>query len=266
MTNLFGRLIAGTISVLTTLVVMVPTPGVAGLYDVYVGYSDGLRGAGFFPSPWSGDAGVTYEGSAAPYDAGAILIANTSGAALTINSVGVTINGTAMGSSSSFNPSWTFPVTLAAGNLLILTQTAAYNFDTSDIHYITPVGVPVTDCSVTCPTVTVNGTTFLDTTHVLDTLGYDFAYNGANESFRWRLIGDAAGCSGPACGTNVGGVPEPSTWAMMILGFAGVGFMGFRRSRKGRLPLAAAWSNRNTETTARRQVASAHISHRASAP
>jgi hypothetical protein len=27
-------------------------------------------------------------------------------------------------------------------------------------------------------------------------------------------------------------VPEPSTWAMMILGFVGVGFMGYRRSRK----------------------------------
>ena len=27
-------------------------------------------------------------------------------------------------------------------------------------------------------------------------------------------------------------VPEPSTWAMMILGFAGIGFMGYRRSRK----------------------------------
>jgi hypothetical protein len=27
-------------------------------------------------------------------------------------------------------------------------------------------------------------------------------------------------------------VPEPSTWAMLILGFAGVGFMAYRRSRK----------------------------------
>jgi hypothetical protein len=25
------------------------------------------------------------------------------------------------------------------------------------------------------------------------------------------------------------GIPEPSTWAMMILGFAGVGFMAYRR-------------------------------------
>jgi hypothetical protein len=31
-------------------------------------------------------------------------------------------------------------------------------------------------------------------------------------------------------------VPEPSTWAMMVLGFAGLGFAAFRRSnRKSRL-------------------------------
>jgi hypothetical protein len=31
--------------------------------------------------------------------------------------------------------------------------------------------------------------------------------------------------------TGVGAVPEPSTWAMMILGFAGVGFMAYRRRK-----------------------------------
>jgi hypothetical protein len=30
----------------------------------------------------------------------------------------------------------------------------------------------------------------------------------------------------------VAAVPEPSTWAMMILGFAGVGFMAHRRNGK----------------------------------
>ena len=31
---------------------------------------------------------------------------------------------------------------------------------------------------------------------------------------------------------NVAAVPEPSTWAMMILGFAGVGYMTYRRRRQ----------------------------------
>ena len=39
---------------------------------------------------------------------------------------------------------------------------------------------------------------------------------------------------------GVNAVPEPATWAMMILGFAGVGFMAYRRSRKDQgLALAA---------------------------
>jgi hypothetical protein len=31
-----------------------------------------------------------------------------------------------------------------------------------------------------------------------------------------------------------GGVPEPSTWAMMLLGVAGLGFAGLRRKEKTR--------------------------------
>jgi hypothetical protein len=27
-------------------------------------------------------------------------------------------------------------------------------------------------------------------------------------------------------------VPEPSTWAMMLMGFAGLGFAGYRRARR----------------------------------
>ena len=32
---------------------------------------------------------------------------------------------------------------------------------------------------------------------------------------------------------SVSAVPEPSTWAMIILGFAAISFIGYRRSRKG---------------------------------
>jgi hypothetical protein len=39
-------------------------------------------------------------------------------------------------------------------------------------------------------------------------------------------------------GEATGGVPEPSTWAMMILGFAGIGFMAYRRKSKPALMAA----------------------------
>jgi hypothetical protein len=55
-------------------------------------------------------------------------------------------------------------------------------------------------------------------------------------------------CGGEICGFPLSGtvlnaavtsaVPEPSTWAMMILGFMGVGFMAYRR--KSKLALMAA--------------------------
>jgi hypothetical protein len=34
-------------------------------------------------------------------------------------------------------------------------------------------------------------------------------------------------------------IPEPSTWAMMMVGFAGLGYVGFRRSKKDRLAALA---------------------------
>jgi hypothetical protein len=34
-------------------------------------------------------------------------------------------------------------------------------------------------------------------------------------------------------------VPEFSTWAMMLLGFAGLGFAGYRRAKDGRATIAA---------------------------
>jgi hypothetical protein len=37
------------------------------------------------------------------------------------------------------------------------------------------------------------------------------------------------------------GVPEPSTWAMMVIGIAGLGFVRFRRARTGHATRAACW-------------------------
>jgi PEP-CTERM motif len=38
--------------------------------------------------------------------------------------------------------------------------------------------------------------------------------------------------SGEILGNLFGTVPEPSTWAMMLLGFAGLGFVGYRQRQK----------------------------------
>jgi PEP-CTERM motif len=40
---------------------------------------------------------------------------------------------------------------------------------------------------------------------------------------------DIAGAGG---GINVGAVPEPGTWAMMLIGFAGLGFLSYRKSKQ----------------------------------
>ena len=37
----------------------------------------------------------------------------------------------------------------------------------------------------------------------------------------------------------VTGVPEPSTWALLLIGFAGLGFAGYRSSRKTGATVAA---------------------------
>jgi hypothetical protein len=55
--------------------------------------------------------------------------------------------------------------------------------------------------------------------------------NGTLFISQYELV-DRLSC-GPGCSIGVGGVPEPSTWAMMILGFAGLGFMAYRRKQNG---------------------------------
>jgi hypothetical protein len=60
---------------------------------------------------------------------------------------------------------------------------------------------------------------------------------GGSDGPSWECVGFGCPGSGPIrhvlADVNVVGsmsaVPEPSTWAMMILGFASIGFMAYRR-------------------------------------
>lgn len=185
-------------------------PAFADSYTVSVGYADGLRGPGFFPSPWSGDPGVTFVGGSGggAFDAGAILITNTSGGSITVNDISVNING-------SIFDLWGSN-TLAAGDQLIVTQTADFNFDTSDVA-LAGSSCGFGNSVVPTVAVTVDGvqTSFNDSGQVLNTSGYDFACQG-NESFAWRPIGTFGGPSGQT--------PEPAS-----LMFLGAGVLGLTR-------------------------------------
>ena len=61
------------------------------------------------------------------------------------------------------------------------------------------------------------------------------AIGGLNLQFDFYGQGDGAGdyaADFVLDNVSIAAVPEPSTWAMMILGFAGVGFMAYRRKSK----------------------------------
>jgi hypothetical protein len=78
--------------------------------------------------------------------------------------------------------------------------------------------------------------------------GVDNVLSGTNDSYKYYAFGMAPNQSannnvllvsvdGVAPPSQVGGVPEPSTWAMLILGFFGMGFVAYRQKGKPALRL-----------------------------
>ena len=62
-------------------------------------------------------------------------------------------------------------------------------------------------------------------------------FNGIND--RNQVVGFFVDGHGNTDGL-LATIPEPGTWAMMIAGFVGLGYVGFRRSRKNGVALASA--------------------------
>jgi hypothetical protein len=91
-------------------------------------------------------------------------------------------------------------------------------------------------------TILDNGVEILDVTFeslaVAESFFHDSVINlGSNLgpdidlTFGYNLVADGSGGFGFDFAVG-GAVPEPSTWAMMLIGFAGLGFAGYRASRK----------------------------------
>jgi hypothetical protein len=133
------------------------------------------------------------------------------------------------------------PVTL--GSFVLGNGTDTYNTNfVLDIAFTVPAGTTgsnLFDATVTGSVHGGNGSATID-----------FANNNAPQAFTFPggsftvVVNDLTLQieDPPLTGTITLAVPEPSTWAMMILGFVGIGFFGYRRSRKGAVltaPIAA---------------------------
>ncbi len=172
---------------------VIQAPGFSSLV-VYVGYADDSRLNSSFPNPWKGSPKVVFLGGGSPLDAGAIRIDNTSNQSITVDAVSVLLHGPNSSIPYGHPPG---PVNLwgnfsiPAGFSAILTQTTAYNFDTSD-DPLSSCGNPVPLGSAPYPmvSITIAGQTVTlgDTAHILDTLGFDVGCQGS-EAHDWATIG-----------------------------------------------------------------------------
>jgi RHS repeat-associated protein len=167
--------------------------------SIYVGYADGLRAAGsIFPFPWIGSPGVNSVACCPAFDAGAIRFDNSSNAPIVLDSVTVDIGG------NLFNL-WGESLTVPANQILILSQTNQFDFDTSDYSNAGCDGnngvIPKVNVKIAGVTTTYN-----DTNQILNTFGFDLACHG-NESQSWQRIGG---------GGNTVNVPLPPTTTLAL--------------------------------------------------
>ena len=222
----------------------------AATLNVYVGYADNIRASGFFPSPWLGDPNVVSQTpSGQSLDAGAVRIDNTGATPVTITGFKVTLGG-----GENFAV-WS-PLTIGAGQIGIFTQTASYNFDSSDfglfgaaplnVDATHPLGgctnpanaTQTTNCQAYRPVISFDAgsgpVSLLDTGHVLDTFGYDLINlappgGDGNESINWNLVGTFATRGGA-------NAPEPASALFVAAGLAAIAFIRRRHTNKQRVP------------------------------
>jgi PEP-CTERM motif len=190
----------------------------------FVGSTDGCFGSGCTPSPTGGvTTSTTLVGSGLTYTNSTFDV-TTSGGFVAI--------GSAPGTPNNVNNLGSFTLTNAPfvydGNHFDLLVSFSAPAGTSP-------GSVVIDDLITGSVSDQVGGIFID----FDNTPQKFSYNGGTFTFAVNDVSLTAGNSIAFSGQIVvTAVPEPSTWAMMILGFMGVGFLAYRRNARPGLRIA----------------------------
>jgi hypothetical protein len=137
---------------------------------------------------------------------------------------------------------------LTGSSFTVVTPTSSTNFDTAANGQLTAMTFLIDGQTFNLANSNSAGVGFsnsgVGTPEVINTINYSGPSGSSVFSFSTGGFGysfsDSANSSLDSHGTitaTIAAVPEPSTWALMILGFAGIGFMTYRR-KNGALRLA----------------------------
>ena len=92
-------------------------------------------------------------------------------------------------------------------------------------------------------TLVIGGNTVIDAAGPTSFVNTMVTYSGPSGNLPFTLVYGEC-CDAPAdlaiSLPLTSAIPEPSTWAMMLIGFAGLGFAAFSRSRKGDISVVSA--------------------------
>jgi hypothetical protein len=120
-------------------------------------------------------------------------------------------------------------VTQTFAGQTLAAQTGAFNGDGTGAFTF---GIACTTCGNGASAITSNIVFSIANATIADVT----APNALGNIFVADVFSSATGNTGPV-DVHVAAIPEPSTWAMLILGFFGVGFMAYRRKGQATLRL-----------------------------
>jgi hypothetical protein len=130
------------------------------------------------------------------------------------------------------------------GSFTVITPTPSTSFDTVANGQLTAMSFTIDGMTFNLLNSTSAGVGFNNTGPSTPEIINTINYTGQHDNFVFQLSAggfgytftDTANSQLSSSGTivaTISAVPEPSTWAMMILGFCGLGFMAYRRKPNG---------------------------------